>query len=307
MKTNVFIIIYFLLIALICLIGLDFFQSNNQFEKYKVPSHYKEVCEYYFDNSIEENAKFQYKKMTYSFNDEQCNYIVNNYDKTGSFFLFYNKIITNSFFNWIFHLFAPMIVILPVIFELSKEFKAGYIAQFLQRKTYKEYIFHLFKTSYKWFYSIFLILLFIACCALWQCEGNFDPMMDIYNNHLGTECLFFLGNFVNCIIYFLVILFNILMYINICIILILYLKSFFATFFVSGITIYIFNFITYGFAEFITGVPGESISMFSIYTWTNVVNPWVYLLFAFMYYLITLFVLYLNYKNKEKVIGLHEV
>ena len=128
------------------LVAVDGNDAVEQFEKYKVPSHYKEVCEYYLDNSIEENVEFQYKKITYSFNDEQCNYIINNYDKTGSFFLFYNKIITNSFFNWIFPLFAPMIVILPVIFELSKEFKAGYIAQFLQRKTYKEYIFSFLST-----------------------------------------------------------------------------------------------------------------------------------------------------------------
>lgn len=307
MNSKVFNFIYFLLIALICLIGLDFFQSNNQFDKYKVPSHYKEVCEYYFDNSIEENIEFQYKKITYSFNNEQCDYIISNYDRTGSFYLFYYKIITNSFFNWIFPLFVPVIIIIPVLFHLSKEFKSGYMLHFLQRKTYKEYILYLFKTAYKWFYPIFLILIFIICCSLWQCNGNFDPLIDIYNGYLGSECMFFVNNFVNFFIYFLVILFNIFMYINICLVFLLYFKDFFASCFVSCITIYIFNFITYGFAELITGVPGESISMFSIYTWNGVISPLLYLLFAFIYYLITLFFVYLSYRNKEKVIGLYEV
>ena len=312
MKTKYMLIIYFICIMLFCLIGIRIFNFSDNLEVYKSPSvAYKEGCEYYLLNDIESNKEFIYNDRNYQLNDEMCYYIIDNYNKVGSFFLYYDKIISSSIFSFLFPMFVPVFVLIPVIYVLSKEFDSSYILYFLQRKSYKKYILHLFKESYKYFFPIFLILFFVILCALKLSNGVFDPRMDIYRSFTGEHSLLFFDNITNCIIYFVIILFNVLTFINFGLISISHNKNFYIALIESFLISFLFNCFIFIFVGLTLqtkfGIIAESINVFEIFRWHNITNPKLFLVINIIYYLVSLFFVYLSYRKKERIIKLCEV
>ena len=312
MKKKHMLIIYFIITILFCLLGTKVFFSVTNLELYRNPDEfYKNACIYFTDNNIEDNQEFQYDGNYFQMNTMQCNYIAENYNKTGSFFLFFDRIITSPVFLFLFPMFVPVFVLIPIVFNFTREFEAGYIIYFLQRKSYKKYVTHLFKDSYKYFFPVFIILLYIIVLALILSHGNFDPRMDIYRSILGNDYLIFYNNFGNYIVYFIIILLNIFMYINIGLIAISHSKNFYIVLIESFLITFIFNCFTFVFVgvflQNVFGIVAESVNVFEIYTWSNITNPSLFLIVNLVYYLISLIFVYFSYKNKEKIIMLCEV
>lgn len=311
MKKKTMLWLYYTVIMLICLISTLIHNTTFSLVDYNEPAYeYKEACEFYQKTSIEENKEFIYNETHYQFDDESCEYIIKNYDKTGSFYLYYDQIIESGFFSFLFPLFVPVLVLIPILFNLSKEFQSEYIKYFLQRNTYKKYIMHLFKESYKYFFPIFIILIYIIIYALILSNGNFDPRMDMYLNRPVAGNLDFYYNPSNVVIYFMVILLNVLLYINLGLISLSHNKNFFIALIESFLLVFIyiaFTFIVIGInVQIWFGILSENINVGEIYTWHGIREPITILLFTIGYYLTSLFLVYISYKNKEKIVMLCE-
>ena len=64
-----------------------------------------------------------------------------------------------------------------------------------------------------------------------------------------------------------------------------------------------FTFIVIGvFVDKCFGIISEQINLFEIFTWHGITNPILFLIVNTIYYIISLVIVLLMYKNKEKII-----
>ena len=222
-KKNYIIKLYYIIIVLIFISSiLPFFSSNLNFYSENMDKE-KEICIRYNNATLEEKKEIE-KDITFS--NEICDALINEY-KPKSFYLYYNYLLKNGVASFIFPYFIPLLVIFPIVYKLSEEFRSKYIKNYLQRKDYKEYIKSIIKRSYKYILIIPILLLSFAVVAAICSKFNFDPRYDIAFSRLSSE----IGTYYNkpffYISYILIILFNMGIYINIGLIILRKNKNFF--------------------------------------------------------------------------------
>ncbi len=301
-KKNYIIKLYYMIIVLIFISSmLPFFSSNLNFYSGNMDKE-KETCIRYNNVSLEEKKEIE-KDITFS--KEICEALINEY-KPGSFYLYYNDLLRNGIASYIFPYFIPLLVIFPITYKLSEEFRSKYIKNYLQRKEYKEYIKNIIKRSYKYILIVPILLLSFAVVAAICSKFNFDPRYDIALSRLSSE----IGTYYNkpffYISYILIILFNIGIYINIGLIILRKNKNFFVALIESFVAIYIFlcfTFIIIGLGiQKIFNIPAESLNLLEIYTWSNINNISLYLIVNVIYFIVSFTLVVIAYKNKEKFI-----
>lgn len=301
-KKNYIIKLYYMIIVLIFISSmLPFFSSNLNFYSGNMVKE-KETCIRYNNVSLEEKKEIE-KDITFS--KEICEALINEY-KPGSFYLYYNDLLRNGIASYIFPYFIPLLVIFPITYKLSEEFRSKYIKNYLQRKEYKEYIKNIIKRSYKYILIVPILLLSFAVVAAICSKFNFDPRYDIALSRLSSE----IGTYYNkpffYISYILIILFNIGIYINIGLIILRKNKNFFVALIESFVAIYIFlcfTFIIIGLGiQKIFNIPAESLNLLEIYTWSNINNISLYLIVNVIYFIVSFTLVVIAYKNKEKFI-----
>lgn len=301
-KKNYVIGIYYIIIGLIFISSiLPFFSSNLNFYSGNMDAE-KETCIKYKNANLEEKKEIE-KDIT--FDNEICTALINEY-KPGSFYLYYNYLLRNGVSSFVFPFFIPLMVIFPIVYKLSEEFRSKYIKNYLQRNEYNEYIKSIIKRSYKYILIVPILLLSFAVVASICSKLNFDPRYDIAFSRLSTE----IGTYYNkpffYISYVLIILFNMGIYINIGLIILRKNKNFFVALIESFVAIYVFlcfTFITIGLGiQSIFNIPAESINLLEIYTWSNISNIGLYLLVNIVYFVVSFILVIIVYKNKEKFI-----
>lgn len=265
-----------------------------------------EECNYYLSLSKESMDEYN-KKYPGAFSIDECKYIIDSNNKPASFFLVFDRTLTSGIIRFIIPFFVPLILLYPVIYRLSLEFEDDFIKSFLQRKSYKSYILHLFKVSYKYRFLILVILMFIIFGSMIISKFNFNPLLDIYLKYIGDVSMLFYSNSFNYIIYFVIIILNLLLYINIALIVLRYNnKNFLISYAESFLVIYLwwcFTFIIVGkFLKKYMNILSEHVNILEIYTWHGITNPYPFLIINIIYYLVSLFLVLLVYKNKEKFI-----
>lgn len=301
-KKNYVIGIYYIIIGLIFISSiLPFFSSNLNFYSGNMDAE-KETCIKYKNANLEEKKEIE-KDIT--FDNEICTALINEY-KPGSFYLYYNYLLRNGVSSFVFPFFIPLMVIFPIVYKLSEEFRSKYIKNYLQRNEYNEYIKSIIKRSYKYILIVPILLLSFAVVASICSKLNFDPRYDIAFSRLSSE----IGTYYNkpffYISYILIILFNMGIYINIGLIILRKNKNFFVALIESFVAIYVFlcfTFIIIGIGiQKIFNIPAESINLLEIYTWSNISNIGLYLLVNIVYFVVSFILVIIVYKNKEKFI-----
>ena len=301
-KKNYVIGLYYIIIVLIFISGiLPFFSSNLNFYSGNMDAE-KETCIKYKNANLEEKKEIE-KDIT--FDNEICTALINEY-KPGSFYLYYNYLLRNGVSSFVFPFFIPLMVIFPIVYKLSEEFRSKYIKNYLQRNEYNEYIKSIIKRSYKYILIVPILLLSFAVVASICSKLNFDPRYDIAFSRLSSE----IGTYYNkpffYISYILIILFNMGIYINIGLIILRKNKNFFVALIESFVAIYVFlcfTFIIIGIGiQKIFNISAESINLLEIYTWSNISNIGLYLLVNIVYFVVSFILVIIVYKNKEKFI-----
>ena len=301
-KKNYVIGIYYIIIGLIFISSiLPFFSSNLNFYSGNMDAE-KETCIKYKNANLEEKKELE-KDIT--FDNEICTALINEY-KPGSFYLYYNYLLRNGVSSFVFPFFIPLMVIFPIVYKLSEEFRSKYIKNYLQRNEYNEYIKSIIKRSYKYILIVPILLLSFAVVASICSKLNFDPRYDIAFSRLSSE----IGTYYNkpffYISYILIILFNMGIYINIGLIILRKNKNFFVALIESFVAIYVFlcfTFIIIGIGiQKIFNISAESINLLEIYTWSNISNIGLYLLVNIVYFVVSFILVIIVYKNKEKFI-----
>lgn len=296
----IFVIAFAFLLAYFELKNSDYKSTIENFE-FK-----KQSCAEYLNLSEEEKNKYDIKHPGLH-SVESCEYITKSNEKPVSFFLIYENLYESSIIKFIFPLFVPIILLFPIVYELSLELNSSYIKYFSLRKKYKYYILHLFKSSYKYLLPILIILImFIIGCAI-KSNFNFNPKFDLYLYLVDESSLLFLNNKINYIIYFAVIIFNLLSYINIALIV---LRSNNRNFLISYVETFVLIYVWWCITFIIVGnllskymgIASEEVNIMEIYRWHGIENGNTFLIANVIYYVISLIIVLLMYKNKEKTI-----
>lgn len=303
MKKN--LLKYYILLSLLILFGLHIYFDYTNFSVYSDYSSVIDSCDEYlnFDDYQREKFDNQFPNL-YTIN--QCEYIVKKEGKPLSFFFVYSNLLSSTVFQFIFPFFVPLFILFPLIYKLSLEFNSNYIKYYLLRNSYKNYIKNLFMKSYKYACIVISIIILFVILSFVKSNFNFDSTMDYYLSYIGDDYFIF-NNKWNYLIYFLIIILNLFTYINISLFVLRGKnRNFLICLTESFLIIYLwwcFTFVIVGnlFQKFF-GIASERINLLEIYTWHEIDNGKLFLIVNIVYYLITLFIVLLSYKNKEKFI-----
>ncbi len=200
----------------------------------------------------------------------------------------------------------PLLVLIPFMYILSKEYNGKIVKQFCLRSKYSNYIKRIYKIAYKNIYIIplYIIITLIICFII--SKGNLSPIIDA-NLHLALPNISLLKpNILNLFLFLLVITFNAGIYINIGLFTLNRNKKFIIYLIESIICI----FIIWAFSEIAIGlmfdkflnINSGNFNILNIYDWAGVTNKYIYLSYNFILFVITGLISYLSYKNKEKFI-----
>ncbi len=293
---------YYIVLGILCVFATIMFLSTNT-SIYKDYDYEKIKCsEYVKLDGVERKNNSDYE----DFNDEMCKIVLDKNESPYSFFLAFRQFIEGGIFQFIFPFFVSIIIFIPLVYKLSLELDSNYIKYYLLREKYKCYVFDLIKKAYKYIFIILLMLLLIIIVSLIKSNFNMDARLDVYLMYLSEEALFF-ENPINYIIYIVIVILNLLVYSNIALIVLRnnhknYLISLTECFLVTYMYL-CFTFIVIGSQTSVyLGIIPEQINLFEIFTWTQITNPLLFLIVNIIYYIISLFVVLLMYKNKEKII-----
>lgn len=305
LRKNTFVICYFVVIVFMCFISIKTIKNvySSGAEAYRGDdAQYKELCKAYNngDNITKEQLVNNNKGM-YILNDDYCEMIDNKESRAVSVYLVYSWFIEKSLFSPV---IIPLLLLFPILYLISKEFKSETIKNYLLRANYKKYVLRIFGKAYKYIFLIPIILVIFYISSLYITNFNYCYAIDIGHNFFSTDAP--LGDKTFFITYLIVILLNMGIYINIGLTVLSKNKNFFIALVESFIIITVFWLISFAgigvLVQKITGIWAESINILEIYTWNMITDAKLYLIVNFIYYLITLCIALLAYRNKEKLI-----
>lgn len=282
------LIFFFLLIIITCLcmtVYFDYVERQTSSKEF--------FLEYCTNNSYEINPLIC----------EHNEYKANHFPDT--FQLFYS--IVNSQFFWILESIFPTLIIFMGIYKINSVFKSQFLKNLLTRENYKKIYKSIIIDSYKniWIIPLIMFYTFILCCFM--TNSNFDysyainTSAAVYNlNVIKYPGLFILTYIIN-------LLFISVFYINIGLLVCKKNSNSIISTTIASIIYYIISFInTFVIIPTInkllnTSVEGY-ISFFDMYTYTDRTNLLGISLTSFSLAFISLLIVVIFYKNKEKTI-----
>lgn len=304
-KNKIMILLYFFLILYYCFCWYNYRVLQDGATNQKMSYEHYSICERYLSSNENERIQIikEYGSM-YGIDVQECEKLTSYKTTTHSTYnIFETFLITD---NYLFPFFVPLVVIIPFLYVLSKEFKSKYIKNYCMRASYKEYKRHIFKTSYQ---NIFVIPVVIGITFLISyiiSNGNINPIADQGLNYVLPDIVLFLDSKLFWLFYVLVLLAGIGLFINVGVIVLSKNKNFIIALIESELII----FLIWCFSEICLGLIGSNIfnidpgnfNLLSIYNWNGVTNMYIYTLLNIVLYIISLIIAILSYKNKEKII-----
>lgn len=212
----------------------------------------------------------------------------------------FNEILNDSEYSFIYFLAVPFLIIMSSMYEISKRFKSGEIKNRLTRESYNNYIKDVFKSSYKSVILWPLITIYVLVFS-YMISGTFEVSAETIaftKEILSHPALFIFSYLLNTILMSI-------FYINIGLILVPenrnYLVTVIETIMVYyGITLtntfFIISFVLKDFKD-----SEKYFDFFDMYTYNDrELIPFNLLCLGVS--LISLLLVYLKYKNKEKIL-----
>ncbi len=309
--------IYIILILIIILSWINYRFLEDGRENQIYDHKYFQICKEYSKIDKNDIQKFEQKyikefdkdfKVDDNFVD-YCNKITKYKTSTYSAFYLFENIMFDRFMSILFPFFVPLLILFPIIYELSKRFNSKEVKNYLLRDNYKNYIKNIFKTAYKdiWILPTILIVIFGICCLVTR---NLNPEADINLMLIDSTMKTLYNNPIFYISYIIIIVLNLGIYINIALTILSKNKNFIVSLIESFLIIYILWFVS----EVIIGLFFQNnlniltnyFNLLTIYSWRNTENILLYLTTNLSWYLLTLLIALLSYKNKEKFIHMCE-
>ena len=304
LRKNTFIICYFIVIVFMCFISIKTIKNtySREADSYRgEDTQYKELCKLYNNGDDITKEQLVNNNKGFILNDEYCEMIDTEDSRAVSVYLVYSWFMEKSLFSPV---IIPLLVLFPIIYLISKEFKSETIKNYLLRANYKRYVFGLFTKAYKYIFLIPIILVIFYISSLYITDFNYCYAIDIGHNFYSTDAP--IGNNTFFIIYLIIILLNMGMYINIGLTVLSKNKNFFIALVESFIIITVFWLVSFAgigvIVQKLTGIWAESINILEIYTWNMITDTKIFLIVNIIYYSITLGIALLAYRNKEKLI-----
>lgn len=266
------------------------------------------LCEEYQSLSSEqEKENFQNKNKEFNINNTTCEKISNSKGLPYStYHVYYNFFVNN---DYLFIICTPIIILFPFLYIISRELKNNVIKNYCLRKDYKEYIKYIFKTAYKniFIIPIFVIITFIISYII--SGKNLNPVTDQTLN-LALPNIQFINNKVFPIVYFVTLLSEVGLYINIGLIVQSKTKNYIVALLESELFIFFiwcFSIIIFGnIGSYYFNLNPNNFNLMNLYTWHGIDNMYAHLIFNIILYLISLFLAIRSYTNKEKLINMCE-
>lgn len=302
---NIFILVFYIIVLIYYIfIWFNYRYLQNGADNQKLMSDNYTICEKYLNSNEKEkiNLKNKYEEI-FSIDDENCESLVIEGSKPNSaFYIFQNFLYAD---NYLIPFFVPIIVILPMLFALSKEYSGKFVKSFCLRNEYKKYIKHIYTVAYKniLLVPIMILITFLISYILSGC--NLDIRVDLIMNR-ALPNIRFINSVSFYFFYILILILNMGIYINIALTVINKNKKFIISLIESIICIFLLWAISeIGIGLLVSNlfnISNNNFNILNIYNWMEVSNPYIYLLYTIIVFVITGIISYLSCKNKEKFI-----
>ncbi len=285
LKNRAVIISFIILFGIALSGGISYVMNRNKIEKY-------------FTNAKEECLKN-------SIVNQNCKAILDwESPPVDAFTIFFEIVVDGSL--RILCEFGPFFIIIPAVWCIAKEMKNAYLKDYLLRDKYSNYLKHLFKSAYKCIWILPVIMLIVLGMSCILAKGNFDYSYALANSYstfdepyLKNFGLFFMS-------YLLNLLFFSIFYANLGLLYVRKNKSIVVTIieaYLTFIGIEIINeaVITTCFYK-VLHMPIQSLlNIYDIYSYKYVFGILPFLIVGFLYATASTILVYLSYKNKEKI------
>lgn len=266
------------------------------------------LCEEY--SAANESQKLELTNKygdLYGIEEEYCNETLSYGVTDHSAYNLFQNFLTNE--KYMFPFFIPVIVILPFVYTLSKEFRNKMVKTYCLRKDYKSYKNHIFITAYKNIFVIPITIFITFLIAYILSHGNMNPAADIGFNLLLPN-ITFLDNPLFIPFYILTLFLGMGLFINIALIVLRKNKNFIVAIIESELFVYLtwgFTSIALGlFADRVLGISPDNFNLLSIYNWVAVDNIYLYFGLNLVLFILTFVIARLVYKDKEEFITMCE-
>lgn len=303
------IISYIYIITIVLMFGLFIFEfyaeylDDITYEKNHLKE-YRKICTIYVNSGDKE--KEELKKEYLYLDDIFCNLKLSYNKISNSAIDNYFDLIEFKSSRFIVPFFVPILVVFPAIYLVTKNFKTGYVKNYLLRDNYKNYIKKILKMAYKdvWIFPLMFVLTFFICFII---TGHNDYRVSAAYSYIMNQEIY--GDIMFYVLYIVVLFLNYLSCINIGLISISNNKNFIFSILKSFLLIYfywIFSEIFFSRLAKFLNISYGNFSLLNMYTWINVTNIYLYAFINLIIFLLSLIMVYFKFKNKEKIVMLCE-
>lgn len=302
----IFIIVFFtifLIGMLYYLIFEDGYSNMNLLQ-----SQYS-TCQTFLNSSEKEKAtlKVEYSEA-FDLSDETCNEIVKYDVSPASVFYLYENTISSRIISIFIPFFIPIIIIFPYIYIITKKLRSNEIKNYLLRDNFENYRKRLFKIAYSNILIVPLLLLLIFIISL-IISKNVNPTADVNFLLVQPKIIDNYNNPMFYLLYSLIIFLNIGLYNNIALIVMSKNKNFLISFIESFLLIYLvwcISEILFGNILNLFQISSHNASLLEMYKWAGIDNMLVYFIVNTFWFILSLLIMIICYKNKEKIIKMCE-
>lgn len=301
---KIYYIIYFVLLTIMCIWSLRCSSVYLQ---------YKENTENFFNQVIEEcnNGTNKYSEEACSKAKESLPYIER--DTITLFFEIINTVevassgISTTYYN---QLLCPLIIFIVSSFIFYREYSSEYYKDKIMRMGYKTYIKKSLLNSYKSISIVFIWLIFTFIVS-YLVSGHFDYNLTL--NKYGISTINDLSKYIHnnywfILVFIINLIFNLLFYANIAFTVVKKKYNYIVTIVLSYIIFIffdvVFELIIGGGLYMIFKIShiSDLFSLFNFWVYDSIINVPLYTFFNFFLFAFSLGIVYLTYRNKEKVI-----
>lgn len=304
-KASLIMYIIFILYYIFCWYNVRILHDGRENQQWNKEQYY--ACEKYLSIDDDfEKEEFISKYDYLVFSNDNCQKITSYGTLPNSAFNIFEEFLEED--NFIFPFFIPIIVLSPFLYLISREIKNKVVKNYCLRDDYKKYISHIFKVAYKNIFIIPMIVILTFIISYFLSGKNMNTSADFGLNFILPN-LSFIDNSIFPILYIVTLFLGMGLYINVGLIILTKNKSFLVSVLESELVIFLiwcFSYIVFGNIFNVFGINSNNFNLLSIYNWAAVDNMYIYFGINLFMFLITLIVVIISYKNKEKLIMICE-
>lgn len=270
----------------------------------------EKIYTYYENNIISPMSEHTCEIILKYEENELCTKMLEDSGKTMDTLTVYNQVNSEEGLG-IYYSIAPLIIILAGIYQINKEFRALHIKNYVTRENYKKYIKKALLNSYKnaWILPAFALYMFLWSYYI---SGHFDYSYSISKGYSTFSVQFLEIPFMFMFTYMLNMFFISIFYISIGLLVVKHNKSVITSTIEGGLIFYglavINTFIMQAhlYPKVFKITNTGNLDFLDIYTYSDKTSLIGFTIFCFCLAALSVILVKLSYKNKEKNIILLE-